>query len=99
MSTVYSLKYKCCRAVYYIISAKHLSKAWRATVRLGDVVVFENRLPVTAAKFIYKCSLFILLPGVIRRLELKPNNEKKVELIFVAPPYCQTACCRHVLCR
>ena len=29
------------------------------------------------------------LPGVIRRLELKPNSEQKVEHIFVAPPYCQ----------
>ncbi|WP_133176979.1 hypothetical protein [Terrimonas sp.] len=29
------------------------------------------RLPVTDAKFIAKCSLFILLPGIIRRLELK----------------------------
>ena len=26
-------------------------------------------------------------------LELKPNSEKKVENIFVAPPYCQTECC------
>ncbi len=34
------------------------------TVRLGDVAVFENRQPVTAAKFITKSSLFILLPGV-----------------------------------
>jgi hypothetical protein len=59
---------------------------------LGDVAVFENRQPVTAAKFIIKTSLFILLPGVIRRLELKPNSDKqKVENIFVAPPYCQTA--------
>jgi len=32
---------------------------WRATVRLGDVVAFENRQPVTAAKFINKSSLFI----------------------------------------
>jgi hypothetical protein len=56
------------------------------------VAVFENRQPVTAAKFINKSSLFILLPGVIRRLELKPNSEQKVENIFVAPPYSQTAC-------
>ncbi len=28
----------------------------------GDVAVFENRQPVTAAKFITKGSLFILLP-------------------------------------
>jgi hypothetical protein len=58
------------------------------------VAVFENRQPVTAAKFITKSSLFILLLGVIRLLELKPNNEQKVENIFVAPPYCQTACCK-----
>jgi hypothetical protein len=37
--------------------------------RIGDVAVFENRQPVTAAKFINKSSLFILLLGVIRRLE------------------------------
>jgi hypothetical protein len=58
------------------------------------VAVFENRQPVTAAKFITKNSLFILLPGVIRRLKLKPNSEQKVENIFVAPPYCQTECCQ-----
>jgi hypothetical protein len=57
------------------------------------VAVFENRQLVTAAKFITKSSLFILLLGVIRRLELKLNSEQKVENIFVAPPYCQTACC------
>jgi len=62
-------------------------------LRLGDVAAFENRQPVTAAKFINKSSLFILLPGFIRRLELKPNSEQKVENLFVAPPYCQTACC------
>ncbi len=33
-----------------------------------QVEVFENRQPVTEAKFINKSSLFILLPGVIRRL-------------------------------
>ena len=59
------------------------------TVRLGDVAVFENRQPVTAAKFITKCSFFILLLGFICRLELKPNSEQKVENIFVAPLYCQ----------
>jgi len=66
---------------------------FRQRTRLGDVAVFENRQPVTAAKFITKSSLFILLLGVIRRLELKPNSETEVENIFVAPPYCQTACC------
>jgi hypothetical protein len=43
--------------------------------RLGDVAVFENRQPITAAKFITKSSLFILLLGVIRRLELKMISE------------------------
>ena len=71
---------------------RDLSKGDAQRTRLGDVAVFENRQPVTAAKFINKNSLFILLLGVIRRLELKPNSEQKVENIFVAPPYCQTAC-------
>jgi hypothetical protein len=62
------------------------------TVRLGDVVVFEDRQPVTAAKFITKSSLFILLPDVARRLHPKPNSEENAENIFVVPPYCQTAC-------
>ena len=31
--------------------------------------------------------------GFIRWLELKLNSEQKVENIFVASPYCQTACC------
>jgi len=57
------------------------------------VAVFENRQPVTAAKFINKSPLFIQLPGVIRRLELKLISEQKAENIFVAPPYCQAACC------
>jgi hypothetical protein len=56
------------------------------------VAVFENRQPVTAAKFINKSSLFVLLLGVVRRLELKPISEQKVEHIFVAPPYSQTEC-------
>jgi len=47
----------------------------QATVRLGDVAVFENRHPVTEAKFINKSSWFILLLGVIRLLELKPISE------------------------
>jgi hypothetical protein len=59
---------------------------------LGDVAVFENRQAVTAAKFITKSSLFILLLGVIRRLELKPNSEQKAEYISAAPPYCQATC-------
>jgi hypothetical protein len=56
------------------------------------VAVFENRQPVTAAKFIIKSSLFVLLLGVIRLPKMKPSSEQKVEHIFVAPPYCQTAC-------
>ena len=41
------------------------------------------RLPVTAAKFINKCSLFILLPGVIRQPGLKPNSEQKP--VYIRP--------------
>jgi hypothetical protein len=67
-------------------------------IRLGDVAAFENRQPVTTAKFITKSSLFILRLGVIRRLNMKPNSEQKVENIFVAPPYCQTACCAFAFC-
>jgi hypothetical protein len=48
------------------------------------VAVFENRQPVTEVKFINKGSLFILLFGVIRRLELKVISEQKVINIFVA---------------
>ena len=49
-----------------------------------DVAVFENRQSATAAKFINKSSLFILLPGVVRRPELKPNSEQEVENMSVA---------------
>ena len=59
--------------------------------QLGDVAVFENRQLVTAAKFITKSSLFIHLPGVVRRLKLKLISEQKVESIFVAPAFCQAA--------
>jgi hypothetical protein len=52
----------------------------------------KNVQPATEAKFINKSSLTISLLGVIRRLELKLNSEQKAENIFVAPPYCQTAC-------
>jgi hypothetical protein len=55
------------------------------------MAAFENRQSVTADKFI-KGLLFILLLGVIRWVELKPISKQKVENIFVAPPYCQTAC-------
>jgi len=37
----------------------------------------KNVKPGTEAKFINKSSLFILLPGVVRLLELKPNSEQK----------------------
>ena len=43
----------------------------------GDVAVFENRQPVTEAKFINKSSLFILLLGVIRLPKPKPISEQK----------------------
>jgi len=56
------------------------------------VAAFENRQPVTDAKFINKSSLFILLLSFIRRLELKPISEQKAQNLFVAPPYSQTAC-------
>jgi len=59
--------------------------------RLGDVAVFENRQPVTAAKFINKSSLFILLLGVIRQLQLKPIANKKLRIYssprHIAKPY------------
>ena len=75
------------------VEVSAVCKYSRLGSRLGDVEAFENRQPVTAAKFINKSSLFILLLGVIRRLELNPKSEQKAENIFVAPPYCQTACC------
>jgi hypothetical protein len=57
---------------------------WRTTVRLGDVAVPKVRnvirLPVIpmaiGTKFINKCSLFILLPGVIRQPGLKRDSEQ-----------------------
>jgi hypothetical protein len=45
------------------------------TVRFGDVALFENRQPVTAAKLINKSLLLIQLPGVIRRRELNQVSE------------------------
>jgi hypothetical protein len=50
------------------------------------VAEFENRQPVTTAKFINKSSLFIQMFGVIRLLKLKSNSEQKVEHLLVAPP-------------
>jgi len=85
----------CCFLVFYL----HLAKDDCITansLRLGDGGAFEKRQPVTAAKCINKSSLFILLPGFIRLLELKPISEQKTEKIFVAPPYCQTECARYI---
>jgi hypothetical protein len=53
------------------------------------VAVFEKRQPGTAAKFITKRSLLILLLGVIRQPKLKLISEQKAENLFVDPPYCQ----------
>ena len=45
--------------------------AWRWGVpNLRNVI----RLPVTGAKFITKSSLIVLLPGIIRRPGLKPDD-------------------------
>ena len=61
---------------------------------LAGVAAFENRQPVTAAKYINKSSLLILLPGVIRRLELEPISDPPWRMsIYSSPPYCQTASC------
>ena len=57
----------------------------------GDVAVFENQ-PVTAAKFINKSLLFILLLNVIRRLVLKPISEQKDEDLFVSQ-HSSSSCC------
>ena len=64
----------------YYLNCRFVGCLWR--LRLGDVAAFENQ-PVTAAKFMNKSSLFILLLGVIRRLELKPISEQKDGDLFV----------------
>ena len=72
-----------------------LKTVWRHCKQRQGLAMWRKsviRLPVTEVKFITKSSLFILLPGVVRRLELKLNGEKKAEYIFVAPPYSQAAC-------
>ncbi|MEO6812927.1 MAG: hypothetical protein ABI172_03305 [Ginsengibacter sp.] len=61
---------------YFEPSDCQAMRSFSLTVWLSDMAVFENRQPVTEAKFIIKSSLFILLLGVIRQLELKPNNEQ-----------------------
>ena len=57
-----------------------LSKLAGNVLQLGEVAVFENRQPATAAKFIKKSSLSILLLGIIRRLEQKLNSEQKLSI-------------------
>ena len=49
------------------VNKRKFSKNFTQRTRLGDVAAFENRQPVTAAKFINKSSLFILFcsPGVV----------------------------------
>ena len=42
------------------------------------------RQPVTAAKFMIKCSLFILLPGIIRLPKPKPTID--IQPIFYPSP-------------
>jgi hypothetical protein len=49
---------------------------------LSDMAVFENRKLVTAVKVITKSSLFILVLGVIRRLELKLIGIKQRSIDF-----------------
>jgi hypothetical protein len=56
------------------------------------VVEFRDSSARTAAKYIIKSSLFILLFGVILQPGLKPKSEQKAENMFVAPPYSQAAC-------
>ena len=58
-----------------------LSTNFAQRIRPDDVAVFENIQPLTEAKFINKSSFFILLPGVIRRLELRLISEQKQESI------------------
>ena len=64
-----------------------LHRSW-----LGNVAVIKKRQIVTASNFINKRSWIILVLGFIRQLEIKPHCEQRVEIISVAPPYCQTAC-------
>ena len=52
---------------------------------LVDVAAFENRQLLIAAKFINISSLFILLPGVIRRKELKRLANNKMSM-YSSPP-------------
>src|SRR6266542_3462686 len=51
---------------------------------------FNNRNRRQFYKFINKSSLFILLLGVIRRLELSPNSEQMLKIYSSPRPYCQT---------
>jgi hypothetical protein len=73
-----------------------------ATVRIGDVAVPKVRnvirLPVIpmaiGTKYITNSSLFILLPGVIRQPELKPNKTSKKPRIYSSSRYiAKLICC------
>jgi len=66
------------RGHYVFFYSRDLILKLLPTLRLGLVAAFENRQPVTAAKFINKSSLFILLLDFIRRLELKPITELRI---------------------
>ncbi len=83
-------QYKRCNGIFiYKAIFRHILDqfigdfARRQRTQLGDVAVFENRQPVTAAKNIDISTLFIQLLGVIRRLELELISKQKVENIFV----------------
>ena len=68
--------------------------AWRCVIpKLRNVI----RLPIPpiapiGTKYITKCSLFILLSGVIGQPGLKQSSEQKVEYMFAALSYSQTGC-------
>jgi len=61
-------------------------KGWktcaRKVIHYGGTLAPEGifATPSTEAKFIIKSSLFILLPGFVRRLELKPISNKKLRI-------------------
>jgi len=52
----------------------------------------EERQPVTAAKFIYTSFIAYSIAWCYSSAEPKLISAQKVEKIFVAPSYCQTAC-------
>jgi len=53
-------------------------------LRLGDVAAFENRQPVTAAKFINKVYWLFYCPALFVGVELKPISDKKLR-IYLSP--------------